>query len=591
MMRAQTQGVTRYRGRTMNLQQLAGMQGQPEQRETTQDVRRKAAFAHPGDAACLLSWNVGGLSNAILDELFIWLSLPPHQRIKIVLLQETRWQFTSEWESESWFILHSGHSKQKGAGVMTLISKDICSAEDVRSSEIASGRVLHTRIPAPGGLTSLDIVNVYQHAWDNRADAADLRRKRARILERVDTCIQQVPWRNLCICAGDWNVQLAPSPGMIGHSTVHLDTQRQSAPDVEALLDVMIARHLIALNTWTGPRRQAFTFSHQGCRTQIDYIFARRHQTTRDMRRCRPLQAFPVTAWRQSGLHRPLVTLLDYQWQPNSRSFSSRRVDTDAIANAVQWQTPQLHSFQHDVRESLNNRAHTSTLDLHQVLYDCCVRHFPAVATRREYAHQHPDVQRVVRSRWQHLHRGKLYRHSAASDLRSAWRCWHHFARFRALRREANRASRHARKQRIEHLLREAEGFASQNNVHKLYAIIRQIAPKQPFRRVKIYGEEGEILSRAEEVERLRTHFQTFSKASLHRGSTRATKSWIHHRWKMSVGPLCAHHFAKRFPNILRQVRPGVQQRTSLHRSCTMRYAVSGTQHVYHNIGKMAGLH
>ena len=520
MTRAQTQGVTRYRGRTMTLQQLAGMQGQPAQRETSHGARRKDALTHTGDAACLLSWNVGGLSNAILDELFIWLALPQHQRIKIVLLQETRWQFTSEWESESWFILHSGHSKQKGAGVMTLISKDICNVDDVRSCEIASGRVLHVRIPAPGGLTSFDIVNVYQHAWDNRADAAELRRKRARILEKVDTCIQQVPWRNQCICAGDWNVQLAPSPGMIGHSTVHLDTQRQSAPDVEALLDVMIARHMIALNTWTGPRRQAFTFSHQGCRTQIDYIFARRHQTTGDMRRCRPLQAFPVTAWRQSGLHRPLVTLLDYKWQPNSRNFSSRRVDTDAIANAVQWQTPQLHSFQHAVQTSLCNRAHTGTLDLHQVLYDCCVRHFPAVANRREYAHQHPEVQQVVRSRWQHLHRGKLYRHSAASDLRSAWRCWHHFARFRALRREANRASRQARKQRIEHLLHEAERFASQNNVHKLYAIIRQIAPKQPFRRVKIYGEEGEILSRAEEVERLRTHF-----SSIFQGRS---ESWQH---------------------------------------------------------------
>ena len=29
-----------------------------------------------GSDVSLLSWNVGGLSNAILDELFIWLSLP-----------------------------------------------------------------------------------------------------------------------------------------------------------------------------------------------------------------------------------------------------------------------------------------------------------------------------------------------------------------------------------------------------------------------------------------------------------------------------------------------------------------------------------
>ena len=103
-------------------------------------------LGHP----CLLSWNVGGLSNSILDELFVWLALPQNRCIKIVLLQETRWQFTSEWESESWYIIHAGHSKQKGAGVMTLISKDLCSAEDIRSHEAAAGQVLHTRLPGPG---------------------------------------------------------------------------------------------------------------------------------------------------------------------------------------------------------------------------------------------------------------------------------------------------------------------------------------------------------------------------------------------------------------------------------------------------------
>ena len=519
LVRAQSQGCTRYRGRTMSLQQLAGMQGRAGQPASAQNARRRTPLVQGSDV-CLLSWNVGGLSNAILDELFIWLSLPQHCGIKIILLQETRWQFSSEWENDSWFIVHSGHSKQKGSGVMTLISKDLCCAEDIRTCEIASGRVLHTRVPAPGGQNSLDIVNVYQHAWDTRADAAELKRKRARILEKVDACLQQVPWRNLCICAGDWNVQLAPLHGLVGNSAMHRDTQRQSAPDSEALRDVLIARHLVALNTWSGLRRQAFTFEHQGCRTQIDFVFARRHQVTTQMRQCKPLQAFPVTAWRQSGLHRPLAVALDYRWQPKPHTTVSRRVDIDAVAVAVQRQTPQLHAFQNEVLLSLQHQTITNTLDLHQVLYDCCVHHFPAASTRRLYAHQNSAVQQIVRSRWLHLQRGKLFRRLAATDLASAWRCWHHFARFRALRREANRASRQARKQRFEHLLLEAEHYASRNNTHKLYAIIRQLAPRQPFRRVKIYGDEGEILSRADEVDRLRGHFQNIFQGN--------AESWAH---------------------------------------------------------------
>ena len=79
-------------------------------------------------------------------------------------------------------------------------------------------------------------------------------------------------------------------------------------------------------------------------------------------------------------------------------------------------------------------------------------------------------------------------------------------------------ASRAARRQRVDNLLHEAEHKAGLHNTHKLYAIIRQIAPKHPFRRVKTYGEEGEILSREAEAERLRTHF-----ANIFQGEPRTT--------------------------------------------------------------------
>ena len=507
LVRAQAQGVTSYRGRRLTLQQLAGAQGEQTIADRTHRQRQGSHIDQPRHP-CVLSWNVGGLSNSILDELFLWLALPQNRCIKIVLLQETRWQFSSEWESESWYIIHAGHSKQKGAGVMTLISKDLCSAEDIRSNEVASGRVLHTRVPGAGGHSSLDVINVYQHAWDQRADAVELKRKRSRILEKVDVCIQQIPWRNLCICAGDWSVQLEPMSNHVGNTTTLLAGHRQSAPDVEALVDVLVAKQLVAVNTWSGSRRHAFTFEHRGYRSQIDYVFARRHQVTQLMRQCRPIADFPVTAWRQSGLHRPLLMQLDYRWKPHGRTAQGRRIDHDAIATAVAQQTPQLQAFQQDVQLALSRNPEVDTLDLHQVLYDCCLQHFPAVPTRRDFAHNHPDVRQVVHNRWAYLQRGRYYRRFAAEHLLSAWRCWHNFARFRALRRAANKASRIARRQRVDHLLQAAETHAQANNTHKLYAIIRQLAPKQPFCRVKIYGLEGEVLTREAEADRLRTHFR-----------------------------------------------------------------------------------
>ncbi|CAE7380080.1 slc47a1 [Symbiodinium sp. CCMP2592] len=390
---------------------------------------------------------------------------------------------------------------------MTMISKSLCSAEDIRVQEIVSGRVLHTRIPGYGGHNHIDLLNVYQHAWDQRAEAGELKRKRAWILAKIDACIQQIPWRNLCICAGDWNVQLEPMSDLIGNSTNIRVGQAQSAPDMASLTDVMIARQLVGLNTWTGPKRKAYTFTHNGGRTQIDFVFARKHQVTRQMRSCHALEGFPVTAWRQSGLHRPLQVSLDYRWIPSSTPQQSRRIDHDAIATAVRQCTPKLHEYQLDVQTVLARNPPRDTSALHQVLYDCCLRHFPASTQRREYAHNHAEVRNVVHSRWLHLQRGKYHRRFAAACMSSAWHCWHHFARFRALRREANKASRTARRQRYENLLQEAEKFARQQNTHKMFSIIRQLAPKQPHRKVKIYGKEGEILSRQEEVACLKKHF------------------------------------------------------------------------------------
>ena len=455
----------------------------------------------------VLSWNVGGLSNAILDEILLWLSLPANQGIRVVFLQETRWKFTSEWENDKWCLVHSGHTKQKGAGILTLISKELCAPADVRVRVLASGRALHVRVPLAKCGTSLDLLNVYQHAWDQRADMAQLTVKRAYVLAQVDACIQQLPWRNLCVCAGDMNAQLAPLPGLVGNSTKCTEIQRQSAPDAMSLQDMVIARQLVALNTWSGPRRHSFTYENQGRHTQIDYVFARRHQVTPCMRNCRPIPDFPITAWRQTGLRRPLVVSVDYVWRP-AQLQAGRRIDTDAMARAHMQQSPLIASFRRDVQRAIQEVAPEDPASLHQILYDSSLKHFPAQPVRKQYAYQHEEVERAVQSRWLRLNQGKFYRQTATTCLASAWKCWYHFARFRAMRRDANRASRQARKQRYDRLLLEAESDTAQRCVHRLYAVIRQMAPKQPFRRVKIYGENGEVIDRQAEAGRLQSHFQ-----------------------------------------------------------------------------------
>ena len=43
--------------------------------------------------------------------------------------------------------------------------------------------------------------------------------------------------------------------------------------------------------------------------------------------------------------------------------------------------------------------------------------------------------------------------------------------------------------------------------MHQLYKIIRLLAPKQRYRKVQLYGKDGQMLSRDQEVDEFRTHF------------------------------------------------------------------------------------
>ena len=123
-----------------------------------------------------------------------------------------------------------------------------------------------------------------------------------------------------------------------------------------SLQDMVIARQLVALNTWSGPRRHSFTYENQGRHTQIDYVFARRHQVTPCVRNCHPIPDFPITAWRQTGLHRPLVVSIDYVWKP-AQLQAGRGIDTDAMARAHMQQSPLIASFRQDVQRAIQEEA------------------------------------------------------------------------------------------------------------------------------------------------------------------------------------------------------------------------------------------
>ena len=243
------------------------------------------------------------------------------------------------------------------------------------------------------------------------------------------------------------------------------------------------------------------------------------------MRLCKPLHGFPVTAWRLSGLHVPLSVCLEHSWTPQRRGPQVVRVDVDQVKRAMHHTGEVLAQFQQDVLMQLADCPTYDTEEVNRVLLQQGAVHFPAQQHKQEPAHEDAGVQSITRCRWRHLHLRRQFAQMAGSSgirqLSAMFHSWRHFSKYRSLRREANRASRQARRNRYEGLLMEASECASSQNLHKLFRVVRKLAPKQPYRRMKLYGPQGEILSPDQEATSIREHFE---------GILQGSPPWQQHR-------------------------------------------------------------
>ena len=145
---------------------------------------------------------------------------------------------------------------------MILVAREVCGPSEIRFHEVLKGRVLHARLPFGTQGRHLDLINVYQHPWDFCAPQEALVERRRRVLDAVTATLHGIPRRNLCVCGGDWNTQFLPHPGLVGDCTTLPKGGTQVAADAAALNDFMRLNQLVALNTWTGRRREAYTYAY-----------------------------------------------------------------------------------------------------------------------------------------------------------------------------------------------------------------------------------------------------------------------------------------------------------------------------------------
>ena len=148
------------------------------------------------DRLLLWSWNAGGLTSELWQELLLTLeSMPQVLRPQFVLIQESHWTeaVAPNFKTDSWIVLTSPAVDCKAAGLVILLDKQVCSCGTLTYADPLPGRVQHAR-------------KVYQKPHSNQKDhsqpSKELRRQVWHVLRKQ---LGRVPDRHTLIIGGDHN--------------------------------------------------------------------------------------------------------------------------------------------------------------------------------------------------------------------------------------------------------------------------------------------------------------------------------------------------------------------------------------------------
>ena len=232
---ASIQEGTLYRGKWHSRKALASLYqpNQPKPTHVPLQVRMAARSrcvrpARPVPQIRVFSWNVGGLSSSIYQELLAWLSV--NGPWDAVILQETHWKEVSDYHSGEWCCIHTtGHQaspaeSDRSAGILIMISKRTFA--DITVSEHVAGRLLQVQAQHKLSQLPVDFLGVYQHVHRTHQSPAKNRQLRGIVWHKMQQVLNALPARHLVVIAGDMNATVDTSHPHIGMA-IHNVTSRQ----------------------------------------------------------------------------------------------------------------------------------------------------------------------------------------------------------------------------------------------------------------------------------------------------------------------------------------------------------------------------
>ena len=485
--RANQFGWSVYKGHILRGQTMSQIRHVDWQQLEPSDLAR--AKSTPWRAA-LVSWNCGGLTTELYQEILEWLRL---HNITIMFLQGTRWREDRVWTVGDYSVIQSGEEfgpHHTHAGLLTFISKKFCNADDISYAVVDPGRILHVKCRI--GAKSIDLINVYQHPEAVTKTRHKPGEARALIWHKLDGLLHGLAHRNILCMGGDFNCSL---PG-------HGPKPSNPSADVEEFAGLLRKYHCHTVRSHDGIP----SFIGATGRSTIDFVFMRSSQMDRPAHNGHCLQEFPLAAWRTVVDHRPILVSLPLTWTcwhaKPPQPTKLKRHTQENMYYAWRRQTPSWTQVQTQLRQLCEQMP--SSLNAYpkfaQDVIDLCSQSFTA-GTRASFVRPH---QSIVAQLWMHY---RQLRQSRLDSLASIFQAWVNFRHVMTLKAQLSKACREAKKARLQHFVTQAQEAADLHDSRKLHSIIRELAPKQPFRLIRLKGHHGAALSAPSECQMLESHF------------------------------------------------------------------------------------
>ena len=398
-----------------------------------------------------------------------------------------------------------------------MLSTRFFDPESVRHHALVDGRLLHVRA---GQLDQVvDFYSVYQHPWNKYVPKQDLLQRRAHVWSRLSQAVYQQPKRNLLVLGGDMNVQLCAAGGTVGSAVLCHSCKEQVAEDGDQLQRLLDTHNLCARNTWTGPKPRMMTYTLANHATQIDYIITRAHSADAVAKQSVPHVGFPIADRRLGGQHRPIEASLRIDLKPWFKNKQCQATYDQAAMLRAATDNQTIEALNQFVEEKLASQSVTAE-SINEVLKHACSRFFPRQPQRPLQAHHETlSVQQPIKHIWR-LWRKLRQVGTACGPVSCAFQAWSSYMRFKR-QKAVQKASRQSRRERVEMLLDAAGEAARRYDTHALFQVVRRLAPQQGKRRVQIHSKKGQLLSPADELQELRTHYSEVFKGApfdMHQG-------------------------------------------------------------------------